>query len=85
MEFIRTLREKHQTSRQQDIMRMAEDLITVQDFDKTLYIAYQGTPLVPIKDEWTSKEIVSELTKVRQNYINVKMKEQGLLKIAAAL
>ena len=85
MEFIRTLREKHQTSRQNDIMKMAEDLITISDFDDTLYIAYQGTPLIPVKDEWTSHEIVEELHKVRQNYVNSKLKDEGLLKIAAVL
>jgi hypothetical protein len=83
MEFIRTLRERHQTARQEEIMKQAEDLITLSDFDSSLYIAYQGTPLVPIQEEWTSKDIVQELQKVRQNYINSKMKEFNLSKIAA--
>jgi hypothetical protein len=73
MEFIRTLREKSQTRRQEEIQRQAEELITLSDFDSDLYIAYAGTPLVPIKEEWTSKEIVEELTKLRQNYIKSKL------------
>lgn len=85
MKFIRTLREKHQTKREEEIYQMAEDYITVQDFADSLYIAYQGTPLVPVKEEWTSKEIVLELAKVRKNFVNSKLKEQGLLKIAAVL
>ena len=75
MEWIRTIRERQQTKRQEDIQKMSEEIITLSDFADSLYIAYQGTPLVPIKEEWTSKEIVQELTKVRQNYINAKIKE----------
>ena len=45
----------------------------------------EGTPIIPVKDEWTSEEIVRELDKIRANYIEVKLKENGLSKIAAAL
>ena len=75
MELIRTLREKSQTRKQAEIHRQAEETITLSDFDSNLYIAYQGTPFVPIKENWTSKEIVQELTKLRQNFINAKIKE----------
>ena len=78
MELIRTLREKSLTKRQEEIQRMAEEIITLSDFNTSLFIAYEGTPLVPIKEEWTSKEIYEELTKVRQNFINSKKKEQGI-------
>lgn len=54
---------------------MAEETITLSDFESSMYIAYNGTPFVPIKEEWTSKEIIEELTKLRQNFINAKMKE----------
>ena len=74
MELIRTLREKSQTRRQEEIHHQAEETITLSDFNNSLYIAYAGTPLVPIKDEWTSKEIIEELDKLRQNYINSKIK-----------
>ena len=75
MELIRTLRERSQTRREEEIHRQAEDLITLSDFDSSLYIAYQGTPLVPVNEEWTSKEIVQKLSEIRQNYINSKRKE----------
>ena len=78
MELIRTLREKSQTKREEDIRRMSEEVITLADFDSSLYIAFQGTPLVPIDESWTSKEIFEELNKVRQNYIKSKKKAQGL-------
>ena len=78
MELIRTLREKSQTKREEDIRRMSEEVITLADFDSSLFIAYQGTPLVPIEESWTSKEIFEELNKVRQNYIKSKKKAQGL-------
>ena len=74
MEFIRTLREKFQTEREEEIQKMSEQVITLSDFDSSLYIAYNGTPFVPIKEEWTSKEIMEELSKLRQNFINAKLK-----------
>ena len=78
MELIRTLREKQQTRRQADILRMAEETICLSDFANSIYIAYAGTPLVPVQENWTSKDIMQELSKLRQNYVNSKMKEQGL-------
>jgi len=85
MELIRTLKEKHQTARQAEIARQAEDSITIQDFDNNLYIAYNGTPLAPIDSSWTTKEIIQQLSIFRNNYINSKMKECGISRIAAAL
>ena len=78
MELIRTLREKSQTKKEEDIRRLSEELITLADFDSSLFIAYQGTPLVPIEESWTSKKIYEELSMVRQNFINSKKKAQGL-------
>lgn len=78
MEFIRTIREKQQTKAQETIEKQTEELITVQDFDSTLYIAYDGTPLAPIEPSWTTKEIVQHLSVFRHSYINSKKKEQGL-------
>jgi len=74
MEFIRTLRERSQTKKEEEVQKMSEQVITLSDFDSSLYIAYNGTPFVPIKEEWTSKEIVEELSKLRQNFINAKLK-----------
>lgn len=74
MEFIRTLRNKHQTAKQNDIAMQAEARIRVSDFDNTLFIAFDGTPLVPIEKDWTTKEIVQQLSIMRNNYINSKMK-----------
>jgi hypothetical protein len=82
MEFIRTLREKSQTKRQEEIEKMAEETITLKDFDNSLFIAYNGTPLAPVEPSWTTKEIVQQLSVFRQNFINSKMKENGL-RIAA--
>ena len=85
MEFIRTLREKSQNQRQADIEKQSEELIQLSDFDNQIYIAYNGTPLVLIEPTWTSKEIIQELSKLRNNFVNSKMKECGLPRIAAVL
>lgn len=73
MELIRTIREKQQTRHQEEIHRQAEELITLSDFDSNLYIAYAGTPFVPVDESWTSKQIVQELSKLRQNFINARL------------
>lgn len=74
MEFSRTIKEKQVTKHQDDLMQQAEDTIRIKDFDSSLYIAYSGTPLVPIQEDWTSKEIIQELAKLRTNFVNAKMK-----------
>ena len=74
MEFIRTIKEKFQTEREEEIQKLSEEVITLSDFDSTLFIAYNGTPLIPIEESWTSKKIVEELQKLRQNYIKGKMR-----------
>lgn len=85
MEFIRTIKEKSQTKKQEAIAKLAEDLITIQDFDDSLFIAYNGTPLAPIDASWTTKEIVQQLSIFRHNFINSRMKQEGLSRVAAVL
>lgn len=74
MELIRTIREKHQTARQENLQKDAEQIITLSDFDDNIYIAYNGTPLIAIDKDWTQKDILKQLSIVRQNYINAKSK-----------
>ena len=78
MEFIRTIRERQQTKRQAEIHEQAENLITLQDFDDGLYIAFNGTPLAPIDPSWTTKEIVQQLSVFRNNYINSQLKRTSV-------
>ena len=75
MELIRTIRVKYQTRAEQDIQKQAEETITLSDFCGSIYISYLGTPLVPVEDSWTQKEIMAELSALRQNYINAKTKQ----------
>ena len=72
MEFIRTIREKQQTAKQESITKEAEQVITLSDFDNTIYIAYNGIPLVQIGDNSTTKDIIKQLSVIRNNYINVR-------------
>lgn len=85
MEFIRTFREKQQTSRQNTILAEAHDVICLSDFDDTIYIAYNGTPLVPVESTWTQKEILAKLDETRNSFINYKMKQINQPKVAAML
>ena len=79
MEFIRTYREKQQMRKQEEILRQAENVITLSDLDGSLYIAYNNVPFVPVEENWTSKEIMTELSKLRKNYINAKEYERKWL------
>ena len=77
MEFFKSLREKSQIRKEEDIQRQSEILIRVSDFDEGLYISYNGIPLVPIDKGWATKEIIEELSILRNNYIKSKMKESN--------
>ena len=83
MEWIKTFREKQQTSKQNSITMQAHEVICLDDFDGKIYIAYQGTPLIPVEETWTQKEIVAKLEETRNGYISYKMKQGGLPKAAA--
>lgn len=76
MELIRTLREKQQTSKQNSINEQAHNTICLDDFDGKIYIAYNGTPLIPVEDNWTQKEILEKLKETRNGFINYKMKQK---------
>lgn len=78
MELFRTFRERRNIRRQTEIQQQAEDLITLQDFNNSLFIAYNGTPLAPIDVSWTTKEIVQQLSVFRNNFIQSRMKESGI-------
>lgn len=80
MEFIRTIREKHQTSKQNIINQEAHDFICLDDFDGKIYISFKGTPLIPIEDSWTPKDIIKKLEETRTGYINYEIKQQELSK-----
>lgn len=73
MEFIRTIREKQQTARQENIQKEAERVITLGDFAGSIYISYNGVPIISIADTWTPKQIIDELLKIRNNYVTSKI------------
>lgn len=75
MEWIKTFREKQQTSKQNNITLQAHDIISLDDFDGRIYIAYNGAPLIPVEETWTQKEILGKLEETRTSYINYKMKQ----------
>lgn len=74
MEFFKKLREKSQSRLMEDIQERSKEVITLTDFGSSIFIAYNGTSLVEIDKNWTSDEILQELSKLRNNYINSNMK-----------
>lgn len=85
MEWIKTFREKQQTSKQNNITMQAHDAICLEDFDGKIYIAHNNVPLVPVEDNWTPKDIIKKLEETRTGYINYKMKQLNQPKVAAIL
>lgn len=74
MKWFSAFKQRHQIQRQENIKKLAEETINISDFDSDLYISYLGTPLIRINKELTSGQILDELSKVRQIFINVKNK-----------
>lgn len=79
MELIRTIKERRVTSQQNMIIQQAHDYICLDDFDDKMYISFKGTPLIPIEETWTPKDILKKLRETREGYINyeTKSKEQA--------
>lgn len=76
MELFKTIREKHETSKQENVRRHAEELITIEDFDGSLYIAIGDIPAILINGKTTVSEAIEQLENLRENYINYLMKRQ---------
>ena len=84
MEFIRTFREKQQTSREKGIAEEAHNVICLDDFEGKIFIAFNGAPLIPVEDTWTQKEILKKLEETRSSYINYKKQQLNQPRVAAA-
>lgn len=76
VEFIKSFKEKQKIKQFAAIKQQAEDNIYLSDFNNKVYIAVGGNPLVEIQEQWTTKEIMKELDKLRDNYISVKLRKQ---------
>lgn len=74
MEFLNNLKEKSLRRREEEVKRMASEYITLSDFNDRLYVAFQGSPLVVIDDDWPASDILSKLQEIRDNYIDSKLK-----------
>ena len=85
MELIRSLREKQRTARQQDIITEASEYICLCDFNSKIYISYRGTPMVPVEESWTPKEILKKLKDTRSGYIEYRNKQLGKSAATAVL
>lgn len=75
MELIRTLRQKQQASRQNSITQQAHSCICLDDFDGKIFISYNGTPLIPIDDKCSPKDILIKLEETRNSFISYRMKQ----------
>ena len=85
MELIRSLKERHKASQRNDIWQRAESTITLDDFDNSIYIAYNGVPLVPIENDWTPEKIINKLSELRTNYVKAMTTEHKMPQMVAAL
>ena len=74
MEFINNWKEKSHHRREEEVRVMANEFITLSDFDNKLYVAFQGTPLIVIDENLSVPDILKKLQEIRNNYINSKLK-----------
>ena len=75
MEIFATIKARRKKAKEKEVMSQARRRIEVSDFEDKLYIAYDGTPVFPIEENWTTKEIMQRLFELRANYIKAKMSE----------
>ena len=75
MEFLNKFKEHQQTARQKDIYQQAKNNIKLIDFDDKIYIAFSNTPLIPVEESWTQKDIINKLTELRKSYIDYEMRQ----------
>lgn len=76
MKWLKDFKTKQKIAQQYTIQEIAKGSIGLIDFNDTIYIAINDTPLVAVEDNWTKKEILDKLTEVRTNYINFKTKQK---------
>lgn len=75
MEIFATIKARRKKAKEKEVMSQSRRRIEVSDFDDKLYISYDGTPVFPIEEGWTTKEIMQRLYELRANYIKAKMSE----------
>ena len=75
MEIFATIKARRKKAKEKEVKSQSRRRIEVSDFEDKLYIAYDGTPVFPIEENWTTKEIMQRLYELRANYIKAKMSE----------
>ena len=70
-------KQNRQEAKERKLTRQARQRIGVQDFEKKLYIAVDGTPLVPVEPQWTTKDIIERIDNMRSNYVKGRKSESA--------
>jgi hypothetical protein len=73
MKFLNNWKQKIQNRRKQEVRRMANNFINLDDFSGRLYISFQGNPLIVIDEDWPASDILRKLQEIRDNYIDSKL------------
>lgn len=77
MELIRTIKNKYkQLIKDTSDYHKAKEMIYLDNFDKELFIAFNGIPYIPIDKNTTAEEIINKLLNIRQNYIDNNLKQK---------
>ena len=75
MEFLNNWKEKSHQRREEEVKVMANEFITLADFENKLYVAFQGNPLIVIDENLSASDILKKLQEIRNNYINSKLND----------
>lgn len=75
MQLLSNLRAKRQENRKKEIESQARQRIGIKDFDGELFFAYDGTPLLPVEENATPKEMLATPGTLRENFVKSKLTE----------
>lgn len=85
MKFLSDIRKQQQLSKLQAIEQEAEQLYTIDYFQRGLSYAYNGIPIIAIDPCTTAEQMVEKLQSLKQDYITKRKLQHERMKVAAIL
>ena len=75
MNLFSDFKAKRRENRKKEIESQARQRIGVKDFDGELFFAVDGTPLLPVEENATPKQMLATLVTLRDNFVKSKLTE----------
>ena len=75
MNLFSDFKAKRQENRKKELESQARQRIGIKDFDGELFFAVDGTPLLPVAENATPKQMLATLVTLRDNFVKSKLTE----------